>query len=103
MDKKEFYYDDIVMSSEDIVNVVESAISQLDIETVIEIVESIIDESEEAEPGILKNEVPIVKMSYICREMYKKGLMVAIYLMNESIKQSFDDAFYSKKAGAKHE
>ncbi len=88
---KEFAYDDLIMSDSELANIVSDTAAKLTPEEVIDMILRIVKESDEEEPGVLKNAAPIMKITYIGKELYKYGFMVALHLMNESIKESFKE------------
>lgn len=93
---KTFLYDDLVMSNEELAKVVSDEMAKNDPEAIMDMMLSIGKESEEIEPGVLKEAAPIAQMVFIAQGMYKYGFMMATYYMNEALKASFEE----EKGGA---
>ena len=88
---KTFLYDDLVMSNEELAKVVSDEMAKNDPEAIMNMMISIEKESEEIEPGALKEATPIAQMVLIAQGMYKYGFMMATYYMNEALKASFEE------------
>ena len=59
-----------------------------------DVFETVIDaivEASEREPEVSKKLAPIDKMHFMCDEAFKRGVMMGMYIFNETLKATFDD------------
>lgn len=82
-------YDDIVMSNATMCELINSEMDSLDIERTVDMVVEISKKATEEDGDTWKVVPPIEKIAYIGREMYQYGYMMALYAMNESLKEYF--------------
>lgn len=80
-------YNDIVMSNEAICDLINSEMDSLDVERTVDMVTEISKKATEKDGNTWKVAPPIAKIAYIGREMYQYGYMMALYAMNESLKE----------------
>ena len=90
MKKIEIEYGDLVYEDKELGEIVDSKMEHMDIDEVMDCIIQIFEESEKEEPGKLSNAIPLYKLTYIAREMYKYGFASALYLYNESMKEFFE-------------
>lgn len=60
----------------------------------IDVFEAVIDTVDEAmknEPEVVKGLSPLDKIHFMCDKAYKHGVIMGMYLFNESLKATFDD------------
>lgn len=91
MKTKEFKYDSVVMTDEELVDTINKSVEKMTMDEVLKCMNFICENSEKEEPGVLKAAAPIERMSYIAMGMYKYGFAAAVYLMNETFKKFFAD------------
>ena len=78
----------IVMENEQIGEFVSEYNVPIDVfETIIDVV----SEAQKKEPEVVKRLAPIDKIHFMCDEAYKRGVMMGMYLFNESLKATLDD------------
>lgn len=87
----------VTMSMEQIGEVVNSHIEDFDINKVTDMIAEIIERQPEGEKQKIKDAPPIVKLTYIAREMYSLGFMYGLYMYNETLKEQFKDMQARKK------
>ena len=89
MKKIEIEYSDLVYEDKELGEIVDSKMEHMDIDEVMDCVIHIFEESNKEEPGRLRNAIPLYKLTYVAREMYKYGFASTLYLYNESMKEFF--------------
>lgn len=82
-------YDDVVMSNEDMCELINLEMDSLDVERTIDMITEISKKETEKDGEVWGAAPPIAKIAYIGREMYQYGYMMALYAMNESLKEYF--------------
>lgn len=86
-----FEYEDIVLSDKELGECVDNHMDTIGGDQIAEMIASICKEVKEREPGMLQKAPPIAKISYIGRELYKYGFVMALYYYNESMKVAFEE------------
>lgn len=84
--------DDIVMSNEDLCEVVSSHMDNLSEEAVLDMVTRLVKRAMTEEPEALRNASPVTKTLYIAKGAYEYGFLAATYQMNEAIKDLCKEA-----------
>lgn len=59
-----------------------------------DVFETVIDaiiKASEKEPEVTKKLAPIDKMHFMCNEAFKRGVMMGMYIVNETLKATLDD------------
>lgn len=92
-----FEYDDIVMSNEDMRQVTEDEMERMTPETVINMLIDVGKDIADREPDAWSGARRIDKIGYVARETYMKGFVMALYLVNESMKMVFGERSETNK------
>lgn len=91
MDGTKVAYDDIVMSNEEMCDVINSEMESLGIEQTTDMITEICKAACSGTGNKWEKVTPIAKINHIGREMYQYGFMTALYLFNEAIKSRFEE------------
>lgn len=91
-------YEDLVLSDEEIADIVNGEMDRMDENLVIDMITMICEKSQEDEPGEFKKASPIAKIVFTGKEMYKYGLLSAIICINDSIREYFRQHGYESEA-----
>lgn len=86
MSKNKIETESIILTLEEIKEIVEAEADDMGSEKTVDLILSILRNNSPEEQELFKNEPPMVQMLYLSKESYIRGFMNALYIFNESLK-----------------